>query len=100
LGVFYGFYHQRTITTTQRAAAAQRDYEHKQKLIEQAKQAYAKSKQPASAAAAPQPSGGRELFLSSPGSSRVLTQGAVNQDPNDPNFDLGTYIEAFLAQKS
>ncbi|KAK0657281.1 ATP synthase E chain-domain-containing protein [Cercophora newfieldiana] len=50
LGVFYGFYHQRSITQASRAAATQREYEHKQKLIDQAKAEYAKSKQPAAAA--------------------------------------------------
>ena len=59
-GVLYGFYHQRTITSSQRSAAAQHEYEHKQKLIAEAKKAYAKSKQPASASATQ--SGGRELF--------------------------------------
>jgi F-type H+-transporting ATP synthase subunit e len=48
LGVFYGFYHQRTISSSQKAAAAQREYEHKQELINKAKEAYAKTKQPAS----------------------------------------------------
>ena len=45
-GVFYGFTHQRSINATQRAAAAQKEYEHKQRLIEQAKAEYAKSKNP------------------------------------------------------
>ena len=77
-GVIYGFYHQRKITSSQRTAAAQREYEHKEKLIAEAKKAYAKSKQPV-----------------------VQTQsGGFNQDPNDPNFDLGAYIEAFLGQKA
>jgi hypothetical protein len=49
--VFYGFTHQRSITATQKAAAAKRDYEHKQSLIEQAKAEYAKQKNPAVAKA-------------------------------------------------
>ncbi|KAL1843713.1 hypothetical protein VTJ49DRAFT_94 [Mycothermus thermophilus] len=60
LGVLYGFYHQRSITAAQKAAAAQREYEHKQKLINQAKAAYAKSKQPAVASASSQEG---ELFI-------------------------------------
>ena len=51
MGVFYGFYHQRSINATQRAAAARREYEHKQALIDQAKAEYTKSKLPASATA-------------------------------------------------
>lgn len=48
-GVFYGFTHQRSISATQRAAAAQKEYEHKQHLIEQARAEYNKSKNPAPA---------------------------------------------------
>ena len=59
-GVLYGFYHQRTITTTQRSAAAQHEWERKEKLISDAKKAYAKSKQ--QPAAASTQSGGREWF--------------------------------------
>ncbi|KAH6634118.1 ATP synthase E chain-domain-containing protein [Chaetomium sp. MPI-SDFR-AT-0129] len=79
LGVVYGFYHQRTITSTQKAAAAQRDYEHKQQLINKAKEAYARSKQPAASAS---------------GSSSGL-----NQDLNSPNLDLEALLEGFLNQK-
>ncbi|KAK0734879.1 ATP synthase E chain-domain-containing protein, partial [Lasiosphaeria miniovina] len=74
LGIFYGFYHQRTISSTQKTAAAQRNYQHKQQLIDQAKEAYAKSKQPASAVAA--------------------STTTMNQDPNDPKFDLEDYLNA------
>ena len=63
LGVFYGFYHQRTISSSQKAAAAQREYEHKQQLINKAKEAYAKTKQPAAAPSAAA-SSGRECFCS------------------------------------
>ncbi|KAK4251186.1 ATP synthase E chain-domain-containing protein [Corynascus novoguineensis] len=73
LGVVYGFYHQRTINAAQKAAAAQREYEHKQELINKAKQAYAKTKQPA--ASSPAPSSG------------------ANKD------DLEAFIEDFLNQK-
>lgn len=51
-GIFYGFTHQRSISAAEKAAAAQREYEHKQELINKAKEAYAKSKQPVSAASA------------------------------------------------
>lgn len=52
LGVFYGFTHQRTITASQKAAAATKEYERKQKLIDQAKAEFAKKNQPVTAAAA------------------------------------------------
>lgn len=42
VGIFYGFTHQRSITATQKTAAAKREYEHKQSLIEKARAEYAK----------------------------------------------------------
>lgn len=48
-GVFYGFYHQRKITQHVRSEQAQREYKHKEQLIQQAKAEYAKLKAPASA---------------------------------------------------
>jgi hypothetical protein len=47
--VFFGFSHQRTITASQKAAHDQHEWEHKQKLIDQAKAEYAKLKNPAPA---------------------------------------------------
>ncbi|KAI0151897.1 ATP synthase E chain-domain-containing protein [Hypoxylon sp. NC0597] len=78
LGIFYGFTHQRSINAAQKAAAAQKEYEHKQHLIEQAKAEYAKSKSPA----------------------RTTTEkSGLNQDPMDPKFDLEAYFNALVAQK-
>ncbi|EON97257.1 putative mitochondrial f0 subunit e protein [Phaeoacremonium minimum UCRPA7] len=77
VGVFYGFYHQRSINATQRAAAARREYEHKQALIDKAKAEYTKSKQPVTAA---------------------TTKSATKQDPEDPNFDLEAYLTAFAKE--
>ncbi|GAB1310149.1 F1F0 ATP synthase subunit e, mitochondrial [Madurella fahalii] len=81
LGVLYGFYHQRSITAAQKKAAAEREYKHKEELINKAKEAYAKQKQPAAPAAPAAASG-------------------LNQDPMDPKFDLEAYIEAFMKQKA
>ncbi|CAK7198619.1 F1F0 ATP synthase subunit e, mitochondrial [Sporothrix eucalyptigena] len=78
LGVFYGFYHQRTINSSDRAAAAKREYEHKQELINKAKAEYSKIKNPAPAAAA---------------------SSGLNQDPMDPKFDLEAYFEALMKEK-
>lgn len=76
-GIFYGFTHQRSISAAEKAAAAQREYEHKQELINKAKEAYAKSKQPVSAASTPS---------------------GLNQDPMSPNFDIEAYFSALLAK--
>jgi F-type H+-transporting ATP synthase subunit e len=48
-GIFYGFYHQRQINKTLHSKAAEREYKHKQELIEKAKAEFAKSKAPAKA---------------------------------------------------
>ncbi|EMC93403.1 hypothetical protein BAUCODRAFT_37088 [Baudoinia panamericana UAMH 10762] len=45
-GILYGFSHQSAITAREKAAAAQHEYERKQKLIEEAKTEYAKKKNP------------------------------------------------------
>ncbi|KAK4194645.1 ATP synthase E chain-domain-containing protein [Triangularia verruculosa] len=70
LGVVYGFYHQRQIYSSDRAAAAQREYEHKQQLITQAKKAYAAKNKPA------------------------VSSSSASQDINSSSFDL----ESFIAQ--
>ncbi|KAK1764639.1 ATP synthase E chain-domain-containing protein [Phialemonium atrogriseum] len=76
VGIFYGFYHQRTLSAAQKVAERQQEYEHKQTLINKAKEAYAKSKQPASA-----------------------TTGGLNQDPMDPKFDMESYFNALVEAK-
>ncbi|KAK2073565.1 hypothetical protein P8C59_007842 [Phyllachora maydis] len=73
LGLFYGFYHQRSITSRQKIEATKRDYEHKQQLIQQAKEAFAKSKEPSN---------------------------SLNQDPMDPKFDLEAYFEGLMKEKA
>ncbi|OTA89694.1 hypothetical protein M434DRAFT_398410 [Hypoxylon sp. CO27-5] len=78
LGIFYGFTHQRSINAAQKAAAAQKEYEHKQHLIEQAKAEYAKSKRPV---------------------DTTTEKSGLNQDPMDPKFDLEAYFNALVAQK-
>ncbi|KAI0398431.1 ATP synthase subunit E [Xylariaceae sp. FL0594] len=76
-GVFYGFTHQRKITASQQAAAAKKEYEHKQHLIEQAKAEYAKSKLP---------------------KSQSTEKSPLDLSPMDPKFDLEAYLNA-LAEK-
>lgn len=98
LGVFYGFTHQRTINATQRAAAAKKEYEHKQQLIEKARAEYAKSKNPALAASEKSPCTFSMFSMVTCESNRMLTVRLVNQDPMDPNFDLEAYFNALAAQ--
>ena len=64
LGVCYGAYHQLSLSAADRAKAAQKEWEHKQALIRQAKEQWARdhpSEQPKSSGA--------------------------NVDPKDPNAD-------------
>ncbi|KAF4504986.1 hypothetical protein G6O67_006985 [Ophiocordyceps sinensis] len=68
VGIFYGFSHQRTIRSTQRAEREKHEYEHKQKLIEQAKSEFAKKN--------PKPSSGDDVVT----------------DAQDPRFDLEKYL--------
>ncbi|ESZ98633.1 putative ATP synthase subunit e, mitochondrial [Sclerotinia borealis F-4128] len=74
-GVFYGFYHQMSISSATKAAAASREFEHKQKLIEQARAEYAKKNLPAS-----------------------QKTGGVIRDPMDKNFDLEAYLKVLAAE--
>ena len=104
LGILYGFSHQRTITATQKSAEAQREYQHKQQLINKAKDAYAKSKQPAAASTAAASGGEFALPRSfsfsclAVGASR-LTHVTAAQDLNSPNFDLEAFLEGVMNQK-
>ncbi|KAK7757774.1 F1F0 ATP synthase subunit e, mitochondrial [Diatrype stigma] len=77
-GVFYGFTHQRSITAARKAAEAQKEYEHKQKLIEQARAEFKRTREPAPAS---------------------TQKSGLNQDPNDPNFDLEALLATFAEQK-
>ncbi|CAI4216788.1 unnamed protein product [Parascedosporium putredinis] len=80
LGLFYGFTHQRKITSTQKAEADQREYQRKEALINKAKAEYARSKSPISATTA----GGDP----------------ATRDPNSPKFDLEAAIQSFLGDKA
>ncbi|KAL2263456.1 hypothetical protein VTK26DRAFT_6504 [Humicola hyalothermophila] len=82
LGLFYGVYHQRSITAAQNAAAAQEEYKRKEELINKAKEAYAKQKQPQAAAA-----------------TATTTSSGLDQDPMSPNFDVEAWVEAFAKLK-
>ncbi|EGS19076.1 uncharacterized protein CTHT_0056980 [Thermochaetoides thermophila DSM 1495] len=84
LGVFYGIYHQRSITAAQRAAAEAAEYKHKEELIAKAKAAYAKQK------AAQQ--------QQQQGTAPVKSSG-LDQDPMSPDFDLEAYFEALMQLK-
>lgn len=107
-GIFYGFYHQRTINRTLQSKAAEREYKHKQELIEKAKAEFAKSKNPVKAESK---TGGRKSHSGVQGQSHSclpgcsvapserLTGVTVNQDPMDSKFDLESYLTALFEQE-
>ncbi|KAL6703727.1 F1F0 ATP synthase subunit e, mitochondrial [Coniothyrium glycines] len=66
LGVFYGAYRQLSLTAADKANAAHRDWEHKESLIRQAKQAWARD--------------------------HPQEQPKTSANPNDPNADLNTIL--------
>ncbi|KAH7379238.1 ATP synthase E chain-domain-containing protein [Phaeosphaeria sp. MPI-PUGE-AT-0046c] len=68
-GVFYGAYHQLSLSARDKANAAQKDWDHKESLIRQAKQEWAKSHP----------------------SEQPKSSGA-KADPKDPNADLNTLL--------
>ncbi|KAF2187196.1 hypothetical protein K469DRAFT_630143 [Zopfia rhizophila CBS 207.26] len=68
-GVFYGIYHQASISARDRHANAQQEYKHKEDLISQAKAEWAKT-HPSEAPKSP----------------------GAKADPNNPNADLNTVL--------
>ncbi|KAH8593682.1 putative ATP synthase subunit E, mitochondrial [Bisporella sp. PMI_857] len=76
-GVVYGIYHQAKLSSAAKLAAIDRDYEHKQKLIEQAKAAYVKKNLPA---------------------SKKTEGGDIIRDPEDSRFDLEAYLNSVAAE--
>ncbi|KAK5007864.1 F1F0 ATP synthase subunit e, mitochondrial [Cryomyces antarcticus] len=93
LGIFYGFYHQSTITASEKLQGITREYERKSKLIDEAKAAYTKKNMPQSAKTA---GGDRKLCTGDQQEpERVVADTelfAVITDPMDPKFDLEAYL--------
>ncbi|CAG8982511.1 hypothetical protein HYALB_00002291 [Hymenoscyphus albidus] len=76
-GVFYGVYHQASLSTAAKLAAIDREYKHKQKLIDQAKAEYTKKNLPAGA---------------------KTGEGDIIRDPEDSRFDLEALLNAVAAE--
>ncbi|PNS15883.1 hypothetical protein CAC42_7989 [Sphaceloma murrayae] len=71
LGVLYGAYHQSSIRSADRIAAAKQDYERKEKLIQQAKAEFAR---------------------------KTEVKSGLITDPEDPKFDLEAVLKAKAAE--
>ncbi|THV92511.1 hypothetical protein D6D27_04875 [Aureobasidium pullulans] len=89
LGVAYGFYHQSAITAADKLRENQKLYEHKQSLINQARQEYQKKTAP------PSKSGGMLPLVSYHlvPTNRLHEQPVVS-DPSDPKFDLESWLKS------
>jgi len=73
-GIFYGFSHQRTITSNLAASHEEKEYKHRAGLIQKAKAEWAKKNSPSQAK-----SSGSDII----------------EDTNDSKFDLGAYIDKY-----
>ncbi|KAL9086701.1 MAG: hypothetical protein Q9165_007020 [Trypethelium subeluteriae] len=95
-GVFYGFTHQRSITSRDKKDAVNREWERKTDLIAQAKAEYTKQHTPQESKTA---SGGRmfprKYHQSIPWS---LIEKIVITNPEDPKFDLEAYLNMVDAE--
>ncbi|KAI9769649.1 MAG: hypothetical protein M1840_003886 [Geoglossum simile] len=79
IGVFYGFFHQSTLTTQSRVAKMDREYERKENLIARAKAAWSqKSLSP----------------------EKKTAGGDIITDPNDSRFDLEAYLTVAMADEA
>jgi len=79
LGIFYGFYHQTKLTTQTKLNEIDREYKHKENLIQKAKAEYAKK--------------------TSPQSSQTEGDGVIT-DPMDSKFDLEAYLTLKMADEA
>lgn len=78
-GVFYGFYHQSTLSAKAKLAEIDREYHHKESLIQQAKAEFAKKNMPAES---------------------KTEGGQIITDPEDKNFDLEAYLNVVSADSA
>jgi len=78
LGVFYGLYHQASISSREKLDKINREYKHKEDLIAKAKAEWVKKTMPADAKTA---------------------SGGLITDPNDPKFDLEAYLTVKAAEE-
>ncbi|KAI9746099.1 MAG: hypothetical protein M1818_000780 [Claussenomyces sp. TS43310] len=103
-GIFYGIYHQASISASNKVAAINREYEHKQSLITQAKAEYSKKNSPASVKTEGGDMGMVQfekefpklwIQVSTSGNfenSRLIYRHVVIRDPMDSKFDLEAYL--------
>jgi len=79
LGVFYGLYHQTSLSAQAKLAQINREYEHKANLIAKAKAAYVQKTLPP---------------------EKKTAGGDIITDPNDSRFDLEAYLTMKMADEA
>jgi len=90
LGVFYGAYHQLSLSARDKAVASKKDWEHKESLIRQAKAEWARS-HPEPKASGVFPHQFLDSVIGIMGCDLLMhTTGSANA--NDPNADLNTIL--------
>ncbi|KAI9657700.1 MAG: hypothetical protein M1821_002876 [Bathelium mastoideum] len=96
-GVFYGFTHQRSITSREKKDAVNREWQRKTDLIAQAKAEYTKQHTPVESKTL---SGGGSLSSTdNPAWICSIDMGAtVVTNPEDPKFDLEAYLNLVDAE--
>ncbi|KAL1963860.1 hypothetical protein VTN77DRAFT_7792 [Rasamsonia byssochlamydoides] len=77
-GVVYGVWHQSSLNTQARRAELDREYKHKEALIEQAKAEWRKKTAP----------------------PEKKTEGGLITDPEDSRFDLEAFLQAKAAESA
>jgi F-type H+-transporting ATP synthase subunit e len=96
-GVFYGLWHQSSLNSRSRSAELDREYKHKESLIEQAKAEWKKKNTPQQSKTA---SGGRTSPLSTIpmlGGNKLMERTVIT-DPEDSRFDLEAFLQAKAAE--
>ncbi|KAH0566215.1 hypothetical protein GP486_000390 [Trichoglossum hirsutum] len=78
-GIFYGFYHQSTLTARSETAKLDREYERKENLIAQAKAAWLQKTLPP---------------------EKKSASDDIIMDPNDSKFDLEAYLTVKMADET
>lgn len=101
-GIFYGFTHQRTITSNAEASKTQAAYAHKESLIEKAKAEWVKKTLPEEKKTGSGDSMSVHVSLARDCIVDDIKQDAnccttVISDPNDKNFDLEAYLTKLQA---
>ena len=100
LGIGYGFQHQRSITSSLKAAEEHKIWERKEDTIQKAKLEWAKKTLPPQSKTSSGDGMSTKLENGTDVMNSILTQLAVISDPMDKNFDLEAYLQKVAADNT